>query len=65
MASAIAVPELVYASSSIVAQNGNPSVMMNLLMLAYFVLILGVVWLFGRIPTGPFFALSPPTATSS
>lgn len=49
MASAIAVPELVYASSSIVAQNGNPSVMMNLLMLVYFLLILAVVWAFGRI----------------
>lgn len=49
MASAIAVPELVYASSAIVAENGNPSVMMNLLMLVYFVLILAVVWLFGRI----------------
>jgi polar amino acid transport system substrate-binding protein len=49
MASAIAVPELVYATSGIVAQNGNPSVMMNLLMLTYFILILGVVWIFGRI----------------
>ncbi|HMR33831.1 MAG TPA: transporter substrate-binding domain-containing protein [Geminicoccaceae bacterium] len=49
MASAIAVPELVYASSAIVAENGNPSVMMNLLMLVYFLLILAVVWLFGRI----------------
>ena len=33
MASAIAVPELVYASSSIVAEQGNPDVMMNILML--------------------------------
>lgn len=49
MASAIAVPELVYASSAIVAENGNPSVMMNLLMLVYFILILAVVWAFGRI----------------
>ncbi len=49
MASAIAVPELVYASSAIVAENGNPSVMMNLLMLVYFILILVVVWIFGRI----------------
>jgi polar amino acid transport system substrate-binding protein len=49
MASAIAVPELVYATSAIVAENGNPSVMMNLLMLVYFVLILAVVWAFGRI----------------
>ena len=49
MASAIAVPELVYASSAIVAENGNPSVMMNLLMLVYFLLILAVVWIFGRI----------------
>jgi polar amino acid transport system substrate-binding protein len=49
MASAIAVPELVYASSGIVAENGNASVMMNLLMLAYFTLILGVVRVFGHI----------------
>ncbi len=48
MASAIAVPELVYASSSIVAEQGNPDVMMNILMLVYFFLILAVVTLFDR-----------------
>jgi polar amino acid transport system substrate-binding protein len=46
IASAIAVPELILASSNIVAQNGNATVMMNLLMLVYFLLVLGVVWLF-------------------
>ncbi len=46
MASAIAVPELVHASTGIVAENGNPGVMMNLLMLAYFAILLVVVQLF-------------------
>lgn len=49
MASTIAVPELVQATSSIVAQNGNPGVMMNLLMVTYFLLILLVVRAFARI----------------
>ena len=49
MASAIAVPELVYASASIVAQEGNPDVMMNLLLVVYFLLILGVVATFEQV----------------
>lgn len=49
MASAIAVPELVYASASIVADEGNPGVMMNILLVAYFLLILAVVALFERV----------------
>jgi polar amino acid transport system substrate-binding protein len=46
MASAIAVPDLVYASAGIVADEGNPGVMMNLLLMLYFALVLGVVALF-------------------
>jgi polar amino acid transport system substrate-binding protein len=49
MASAIAVPELVYAANGIVAENGNPGVVMNALMLAYFLIVLLVVGLFGLI----------------
>lgn len=46
MASAIAVPELVYASTSVVTDNGNPGVMMHLLMLLYFLVVLAFVHLF-------------------
>lgn len=46
MASAIAVPDLVYASAGIVADEGNPGVMMNLLLILYFALVLAVVALF-------------------
>jgi polar amino acid transport system substrate-binding protein len=46
MASAIAVPELISASTAIVAEQGNAAVMMNVLMLAYFLLVMGVVQLF-------------------
>lgn len=46
MASAIAVPDLVYASASIVADEGNPGVMMNLLLVLYFLLVFAVVALF-------------------
>lgn len=46
MASAIAVPDLVYASAGIVADEGNPGVMMNLLLVLYFALVLAVVALF-------------------
>lgn len=46
MASVIAVPELVYATNSILAERGNAAVMMNILMVAYFLLVLGVVALF-------------------
>lgn len=43
MASAIAVPELVHASTAIVADKGNAAVMMNLLLIIYFVLVGAVV----------------------
>ena len=46
MASAIAVPELIYASTALIAENGNRGVMMNVLMLTYFLLVLLVVYLF-------------------
>ncbi len=40
MASTLALPELVYASTSIVAEKGNDDIMMNLLLLAYFALVI-------------------------
>ena len=43
IASAIAVPEIINASTSILAEHGNSSVMMNLLMLIYFLLVFGAV----------------------
>ena len=43
MASAIAVPEIVSASTAIMAERGNATVMMNILMLAYVLLVLVVV----------------------
>ena len=46
MASAIAVPELISASTAIVAEQGNAAVMMNVLMITYFLLVMGVVQLF-------------------
>ncbi|MDS4068353.1 MAG: transporter substrate-binding domain-containing protein [Candidatus Competibacter sp.] len=46
MASTIAVPELISVSTAIVAEQGNPAVMMNLLMVAYFLLVMGVVRIF-------------------
>lgn len=46
MASAIAVPELISASTAIVAEQGNAAVMMNVLMIVYFLLVMGVVRLF-------------------
>lgn len=46
MASAIAVPELIAVSTALIAENGNPGVMMNVLMLTYFLLVLLVVYLF-------------------
>jgi polar amino acid transport system substrate-binding protein len=49
MASAIAVPELISASTAIVAEQGNASVMMNVLMITYFLLVMGVVRLFNYI----------------
>jgi polar amino acid transport system substrate-binding protein len=46
MASVIAVPELISASTTIVAEKGNPAVMMNVLMITYFLLVMSVVQLF-------------------
>ncbi|MDG4596831.1 MAG: transporter substrate-binding domain-containing protein [Candidatus Contendobacter sp.] len=46
MASAIAVPELISASTAIVAEQGNASVMMNVLMITYFLLVMSVVRFF-------------------
>jgi len=43
MASAIAVPEIISASTAIMAERGNATVMMNILMVAYFLLVLAVV----------------------
>ena len=49
MASAIAVPEVINASTSVLAEHGNGAVMMNLLMLVYFVLVFGAVYLLGAV----------------
>lgn len=46
MASVIAVPELISASTAIIAEQGNAAVMMNILMVTYFVLVLAVVQFF-------------------
>jgi polar amino acid transport system substrate-binding protein len=43
MASAIAVPEIISASTSIMAERGNIGVMMNTLMIVYFVMVLGIL----------------------
>ena len=43
MASAIAVPEVISASTSIMAERGNIGVMMNILMIVYFLMVLGIV----------------------
>lgn len=49
IASAIAVPEIINASTSILAEHGNSSVMMNLLMLIYFLLVFGAVRLLAAV----------------
>jgi polar amino acid transport system substrate-binding protein len=49
MASAIAVPEIISASTSIIAERGNAGVMMNVLMVLYFLLVLAFVRLFGAV----------------
>ena len=49
MASVIAVPELISASTAIIAEHGNTGVMMNVLMIAYFLLVLLVVHLFAAL----------------
>ncbi len=46
MASAIAVPELVHASTAIAADYGNGPVMMNILLATYVVIVLAVAHLF-------------------
>ena len=52
MASTLALPELVHASTSIVAEKGNADVMMNLLLICYFVLVIITVQLFRRFDRG-------------
>jgi polar amino acid transport system substrate-binding protein len=49
MASAIAVPELIYAANGIVVENGNAGTVMNVLMLGYFLIVLAVVGLFAAV----------------
>ena len=44
MASTLALPELVHASTAIIAEKGNDGVMMNLLLLCYFVLVFATIW---------------------
>ncbi len=46
MASAIAVPELVHASTAIAADYGNGAVMMNILLVSYVAIVLAVAHLF-------------------
>ena len=46
MASTLALPELVHASTAIVAEKGNDGVMMNLLLICYFVLVIVTVQVF-------------------
>jgi len=48
MASTLALPELVHASTSIVAEKGNDDVMMNLLLVCYFALVIATVQIFRR-----------------
>ena len=45
MASTLALPELVHASTAIIAEKGNDGVMMNLLLLCYFALVFATIWL--------------------
>lgn len=49
LASAIAVPEIVSAATAVMAERGNASVMMNILMAAYFLLILAVIRILGAL----------------
>jgi polar amino acid transport system substrate-binding protein len=49
MASVIAVPEIISASTAIMADRGNTGVMMNVLMAVYFLILLGVVRLFSMV----------------
>src|SRR6185312_15984039 len=43
MASVVAVPELISSSTTIIAERGNSSEMMNILMAIYFLLVLIVI----------------------
>jgi polar amino acid transport system substrate-binding protein len=49
LASAVAVPELISSSTAIIAERGNSVVMMNVLMIVYFLMVLLVVQLFSRL----------------
>ncbi|MFZ9407676.1 MAG: ABC transporter permease subunit, partial [Burkholderiaceae bacterium] len=49
MASAVAVPELLNATTTIMAERGNVGVMMNLVLLAFLLFIMAVVRVLGRI----------------
>lgn len=49
MASAVAVPEVINASTSILAEHDNGAVMMNLLMVVYFLLVFGAVRAVGAV----------------
>lgn len=49
MASAIAVGELLHASTAIIADYGNVAVMMNILLGCYVALVLAVVYAFGQV----------------
>lgn len=48
MASAVAVPELIASSTAIMAERGNSAVMMNVLMVVYFLIVVVTIWLFNR-----------------
>jgi polar amino acid transport system substrate-binding protein len=49
LASAVAVPELISSSTAIIAERGNAVVMMNVLMVVYFLMVLLVVRFFSRL----------------
>jgi polar amino acid transport system substrate-binding protein len=49
MASVVAVPEMISATTAIMAERGNVSVMMNVLMISYFLIIFGTVLLLDRL----------------
>ena len=52
MASTLALPELVHASTAIVTEKGNDGVMINLLLLSYFVLVIVTARIFRRLERG-------------
>lgn len=49
LASTVAVPELINSSTAIVAERGNALVMMNMLMIVYFLMVVFVMRLFKRL----------------